>query len=56
MNYDTLKEKLIVIEKEMGILSAPLISRRCKMTLEMAMELKKRFYENEFKEKVLHER
>ena len=43
--YTSIKDKLIDLEKEMNGLSTPLIRRRFKCTLEMAMELKRKFYE-----------
>jgi hypothetical protein len=52
MIYASLKDKLIALEKETNGLSTPLIRRRLKVTLEMAMELKKRFYEERAKVEV----
>ena len=42
--YNSIKDKLIALDKEMG-LSTTLIKRRFKVTLEMAMELRRKFDE-----------
>lgn len=45
--YASIKDKLTALEKEMNGLSTPLIRRRFKVTLQMAMELKRKFYEED---------
>jgi plasmid maintenance system antidote protein VapI len=42
--YESIKDRLILMEKEMSGISSALISRKFKVTLDMAIKLKNKFY------------
>ncbi len=49
--YESIEEKLILMEKDTGVLSATVIRRKFKVTLEMAIKLKDRFYKEQVENK-----